>query len=82
MFVLFWFQLFRNLVRALILNIHIGIHLNKTSDKLVYYYLYYEEASFRVNTCTHILIRIFLFLYKQNIYPFEVKITITYNDTS
>ena len=46
----FWFgsnpQKQLSLCRSLILKIHIGIHLIKAGDKLVYYHLYHEEASF------------------------------------
>ena len=34
-------------------NIHIGIHPSKTGMKLVYYYLYDEEASPPLDVCTH-----------------------------
>ena len=47
-------KIYLSLDRALNFQIHLGIHPKKTGEKLVYYYLYYEEASFFLGFCTHL----------------------------
>ena len=37
-------QKYLYLVRALIFLLHLGTHLNKTGDELLYYHLYHEET--------------------------------------
>ena len=40
-----------SIYRDLNFQIHIGIRLSNTGDKLVYYYLYNEETSFPLDVC-------------------------------
>ena len=58
----FWFQpqKYQYLVIDLNFYIHLGIHLSKPGDKLVYCYLYNEEASFTIYLFSHLLNRPFI----------------------
>ena len=65
-FVLFVFKpkTYLSLDRALILHIRIGINPSRTGDKLVYYYLYHEEASIPKYLCPRPFNRPFLIFIK------------------
>ena len=51
-----------SLCRSLLFKIHLGIHPTKMGDKLVYYYLHHEEASFNWTYILNCLIVLFSFL--------------------
>ena len=52
--------------------LYIGIHPSNTGEKLVYYHLSHEEASFYLDACIQLFSRIFII--------FEFNTTIPYND--
>ena len=65
--------------RVLYFQIHLRIHHSNMGEKLVYYYLYYVEASSPMNVFLTLLICILLFPYKHNSYPFDFKLTLIYS---
>ena len=68
--------------RAPTFHIHLDIHPSNTGLKLLYYYLYYVEASFPMEVWPCPFIDILSLLYKHNIYSFEFNLTIIYNYTT
>ena len=67
---LVWFQPQEclSLGRALIFQIHLGIHPGNMGDKLVYYYLYHKEEKFHLDICPQPFNRNFLILYTNTIF--------------
>ena len=49
-------------------RIHIGIHPSNTGDKLVYYYLYHEEAPFPLKVCPQPFKYVFSYFYTNTIF--------------
>ena len=56
------------LCRDLTFKLRLGIHLIKTSEKLVYYHLYHEEASFYLGVYIQLFNRPFIVFNKNTIF--------------